>query len=104
MNSNAPRCELCGTTFTGVNDLERHQLEIHADSGSQCESCGKIFDDEEELLNHVKAAHAVASGLNPNPSKDEKLDELQSELLKKADEEEKARKRTHGPYRKSAAA
>jgi hypothetical protein len=49
-----------------------------------------VFSHEQELRDHDMVAH--------NFSREE------STLLKKADEEEKARKRTRGPYRKSHAA
>jgi hypothetical protein len=49
-----------------------------------------VFAHKQELGDHVAEAH--------NFSREE------SALLKKADEEEKARKRSRGPYRKSHAA
>ncbi len=56
----------------------------------RCDICGMVFSHEQELRDHDMVAH--------NFSREE------STLLKKADEEEKARKRTRGPYRKSHAA
>lgn len=56
----------------------------------KCSVCGMDFAHGQELGEHEIAVH--------NFSRKE------SELLKKADEEEKARKRSRGPYRKSHAA
>ena len=55
----------------------------------KCGICGMVFAHRQELGDHVAAVH--------NFSREE------SALLKKADEEEKARKRSRGPYRKSHA-
>ena len=56
----------------------------------KCSICGMMFAKAEELEEHNIAAHSFA--------------EQESSLLRKAGEEEKARKRTRGPYRKAHAA
>ncbi len=57
---------------------------------SKCSICGMTFATAEELEEHSIAAHNFA--------------EQESSLLRKAGEEEKARKRSRGPYRKAHAA
>ncbi|MEW6605547.1 MAG: hypothetical protein AB1351_12790 [Thermoproteota archaeon] len=56
----------------------------------RCDICGMVFSRKHELDEHGIAMH--------NFSNEE------SALLRKADEGEKARRRTRGPYRKSHAA
>ncbi len=57
---------------------------------SKCSICGMTFATAGELEEHSIAAHNFA--------------EQESSLLRKAGEEEKARKRSRGPYRKAHAA
>jgi hypothetical protein len=56
----------------------------------RCMICGKAFAGSEELKEHSMTVHNSY--------------EEESVLLRKASEEEKARKRSRGPYRKSHAA
>lgn len=56
----------------------------------KCSICGMIFARAEELEEHGVAVHNFA--------------EQESSLLRKAGQEEKARKRSRGPYRKAHAA
>ena len=56
----------------------------------KCSVCGMTFARAEELKVHGTAAHNFA--------------DQESSLLRKASEEEKARKRSRGPYRKAHAA
>jgi hypothetical protein len=56
----------------------------------KCSICGMAFAKAGELEEHGAAVHNFA--------------EQESSLLKKAGEEEKARKRSRGPYRKAHAA
>ncbi|HEV8404901.1 MAG TPA: hypothetical protein VGQ13_03240 [Nitrososphaera sp.] len=56
----------------------------------KCTICGLIFAKMEELDEHNIAIHNFS--------------EQESSLLKKASKEEKARKRSRGPYRKAHAA
>lgn len=57
----------------------------------KCKVCGRLLDSE-ELEKHAATHKADAS------------EEAESRLLRRAGEEEQARKRTRGPYRKSHAA
>ncbi|WP_148681416.1 hypothetical protein [Candidatus Nitrososphaera gargensis] len=54
----------------------------------KCSICGMMFAGAEELEEHNIAAHNFA-------------EQEESSLLRKACEEEKARKRSRGPYRKA---
>jgi len=56
----------------------------------KCSFCGIVFDHEQELKEHGIAVHNFS--------------EEESSLLRKASDQEKARRRTRGPYRKSNAA
>jgi uncharacterized C2H2 Zn-finger protein len=56
----------------------------------KCSICGAVFASAKELQEHGIAAHSFA--------------EQESTLLRKAGQEEKARRRTRGPYRKAHAA
>ena len=56
----------------------------------KCSICGMTFAKAEELKEHGIAMHNFA--------------EQESTLLKRAGEEEKARKRSRGPYRKAHSA
>lgn len=56
----------------------------------KCGICGMIFARAAELVDHHIGVHNFS--------------EQESSLLRKASKEEKARKRTRGPYRKAHAA
>ena len=56
----------------------------------KCDICGMMFTGDKDLEEHGIAVHNFA--------------EQESSLLKKAGEEEKARRRSRGPYRKAHAA
>lgn len=56
----------------------------------KCSICGMTFAEAQELEEHGIAVHSFA--------------EQESSLLKKAGQEDKARKRSRGPYRKAHAA
>jgi hypothetical protein len=56
----------------------------------KCTICGLIFAKTEELDEHSIAVHNFS--------------DQESSLLKRASKEEKARKRSRGPYRKAHAA
>jgi hypothetical protein len=55
---------------------------------AKCTICGMDLDSD-ELKKHVAAAH---------------YEEVESQLYRKVEEEQKARRRTRGPYRKASAA
>lgn len=56
---------------------------------ARCSVCGAYFADSGELKKHMAAVHE---------------EEAESPLFRKAEEEQKARRRTRGPYRKASAA
>ena len=56
----------------------------------KCSICGMTFAQQKELEEHEIAAHNFT--------------EEESSLLRKAGQEEKARRRSRGPYRKAHAA
>jgi hypothetical protein len=68
-----------------------------------CEECGLQFEAIEALGEHA-IRHSGDSTADPNHTNDDAADDRESTLLKQTEQEEKARKRTRGPYRKSAAA
>jgi hypothetical protein len=65
-----------------------------------CDKCGLYFEGKEGLDEHA-ARHTKNSMSDPTEKNDDS-DDRESMLLKRTMEEEKARKRTRGPYRKSA--
>jgi hypothetical protein len=66
----------------------------------------KVFDNKQQFEKHSAEVHGSKSQSDSNFAKEqrieEKVDDMQSMLLKRNIEEEKARKRTRGPYRKSS--
>jgi uncharacterized C2H2 Zn-finger protein len=88
-------------------ELKRHQTIVHVDKRLQCQSCGKFFDNKDKFEKHIAKIHGNSQQqLDSNFGKkyrfEEQVDDMQSMLLKRIIEEEKARKRTRGPYRKSS--
>jgi hypothetical protein len=67
-----------------------------------CDRCGLYFEAKQELDEHA-GSHSETSKFG-RIKNDDSVDDKESMLLKRTMEEEKARKRTRGPYRKSAAA
>ena len=55
MAQNQYRCEVCGATFQGEAELERHNRAVH--SQYKCEACGEMFNSESELEAHNRTAH-----------------------------------------------
>jgi hypothetical protein len=87
-------------------ELTKHQIIVHIDRMLQCQSCSKVFDNKEEFEEHCAEVHGNKSQSDFDFAKEyrieEKINDMQSMLLKRSMEEEKARKRTRGPYRKSS--
>jgi uncharacterized C2H2 Zn-finger protein len=87
-------------------ELTKHQIIVHIDKMLQCQSCNKVFDNKQKFEIHCAEVHGSKSQSDSNFAKkhkiEEKVDDMQSMLLKRNMEEEKARKRTRGPYRKSS--
>jgi uncharacterized C2H2 Zn-finger protein len=100
------RCNICGMIFVNEEELTKHQIIVHIDKMLQCQSCGKVFDNKQGFEKHSAKVHGSKSQSDSNFAKkhryEEKVDDVQSMLLKRNMEEEKARKRTRGPYRKSS--
>ncbi len=74
----------------------------------RCQYCNKVFDGRKDFEKHVSDIHILHySSTKPNASERKKGEEYETEqtestLLKRMTKEEKARKRTRGPYRKSS--
>lgn len=106
MYTAAYRCEICGMVLVNEEELTKHQIIVHIDRMLQCQSCSKVFDNKQEFEKHSVDVHGSKSQSDSNFAKkytiEEKGDDMQSMLLKRKIEEEKARKRTRGPYRKSS--
>jgi uncharacterized C2H2 Zn-finger protein len=94
------KCSVCGMVFVNSGELAEHSATVHRDTMLQCQSCGRFFGSRQELDAHAAEFHAASR----NFSKQTPDEEKETSLLRKADMEEKARRRTRGPYRKSHAA
>lgn len=79
-------------------ELTKHQIIVHIDEMLQCKSCSKVFDNKQEFEKHSAEVHGNKSQSDSNFAKkhriEEKVDDMQSMLLKRNMEEEEARKRT----------
>ena len=60
MAQNQYKCEICGATFHGEAELERHNRSVH--SQYKCEACGEILNSESELEAHNRTAHPERQG------------------------------------------
>ena len=98
-------CNICGMILVNKEELTKHQIIVHIDKMLQCQSCSKVFDNKQKFEEHSAKVHGSKSQSDSNLGKKyrfkEQADDMQSMLLKRIIEEEKARKRTRGPYRKS---
>jgi uncharacterized C2H2 Zn-finger protein len=107
MYSATYRCNICGMILVNEEELTKHQIIVHIDKMLQCQSCSKVFDNKQEFEEHSAEVHGSSSQSDFNFARkhriEEKVDDMQSMLLKRSMEEEKARKRTRGPYKKSSA-
>ena len=100
-------CDICGMALTDSEELGSHRRAVHTDKMIQCQSCAEFFEGKLDFEKHSIDVHGSASQSSSNLGAkqrfEEKVDDTESMLLKRTMEEEKARKRTRGPYRKSAA-
>ena len=100
------RCNICGMVLVNEEELTKHQIIVHIGKMPQCQSCNKVFDDKQKFKEHSAEIHGSRSQSDSNFAKkhryEEKVDDMRSMLLKRNMEEEKVRKRTRGPYRKSS--
>ena len=100
------KCNDCGMVFVNTDELAGHRNAVHAGTMLQCQSCNKFFESKQEFEEHAFEVHGEKSQAASSPAgtlkSDEKIDEAESMLLGRSMDEEKARQRTRGPYRKSA--
>jgi uncharacterized C2H2 Zn-finger protein len=105
-SSNRYKCNICDIIFINSKELIKHQMIVHVSKMFQCQSCNKVFDNKKEFEKHATEIHKnKPSNGNISSRKQvriEKIDDMESMLLKRITEQEKARKRTRGPYRKSS--
>jgi uncharacterized C2H2 Zn-finger protein len=106
MQSEYLKCDICGMALAYSEELASHRAAVHMDKVIQCLSCAKFFEDKQEFEKHSIKVHGNVSQSRSNNGikqrNEEKADDKESVLLKRTMEGEKARKRTRGPYRKSA--
>ena len=106
MQSEPYTCNICNMVFVNSEKLLQHQMNVHIDQMLQCQSCNKVFASKEEFKNHEIEIHSGSKSSSNLSEKQMIISELgediESTLLKRANEEKHARKRTRGPYRKSA--
>jgi uncharacterized C2H2 Zn-finger protein len=108
------KCNICGIVLINSKELSKHQKAVHTDKMFQCQSCNKLFDNKKEFKNHAADVHsnsrvaAPSDYINKKSIKRVSIEEtdddaeIESMLLQRANEDEKARKRTRGPYRKAS--
>ena len=106
MQSEPYTCNICNIIFVNSEQLLQHEMIVHVDQMLQCQSCNKVFTNKEEFKKHEIEIHSgpkSSSNLSEKKTIISELGEdIESALLKGANEEKHARKRTRGPYRKSA--
>ena len=106
MQSEPYTCNICNIIFVNSEQLLQHKMIVHVDQMLQCQSCNKVFTNKEEFKKHEIEIHSGSKSSSNLSEKHTIISELgediESALLKGANEEKHARKRTRGPYRKSA--
>ena len=106
MQSSPYKCKICNMVFVNQEMLLEHEMIVHVDQMLQCQSCNKVFANKEEFKEHEIEIHSGSKSSSNLSEKQMIISELgediESTLLKRANEEKHARKRTRGPYRKSA--
>jgi uncharacterized C2H2 Zn-finger protein len=113
-------CDICGMIFINKKELTKHRVLVHPTNNDekmfQCQSCSMFFDSKEEFTKHAIEAHSEKSNFNIGKTVTEDImkkgraiankekgnNNTENRLLKRANSEEQARKRTRGPYRKSS--
>lgn len=112
----AGKCAACGMAFAAGEELGRHRAKVHGSGAEkegeekkvQCQSCGRFFGSLRELREHAGELHNAgqdfAREIPPQGPEDGDEEEQEWELVKRSEEEEQARRRTRGPYRKASAA
>jgi hypothetical protein len=106
MHSEPYTCNICNIIFVNSEQLLQHEMIVHVDQMLQCQSCNRVFTNKEEFKKHEIEIHSGSKSSSNLSEKQTIISELgediESALLKGANEEKHARKRTRGPYRKSA--
>jgi predicted nucleic acid binding AN1-type Zn finger protein len=106
MQSEPYTCNICNIIFVNSEQLLQHEMIVHVDQMLQCQSCNRVFTNKEEFKKHEIEIHSGSKSSSNLSEKQTIISELgediESALLKGANEEKHARKRTRGPYRKSA--
>lgn len=119
--SQSHKCDICGMVLVNYKEFLKHKVVVHIDKMFQCQSCNKVFSTKIKLEKHAADAHsssqytttATTVNYNDNDNNNGTIEQLVADksdykteymLLERAAEEEKARKRTRGPYRKSVSA
>ena len=105
-------CNICGMVLINSEELSEHEIAVHIDKIFQCQSCNKLFVSKREFENHTTKVHGdsqYTTAADHNNMSTERVlieetddEEMESMLLERVNEEEKARKRTRGPYRKAS--
>lgn len=113
-------CEICGMIFINKKELSKHRELVHPTNNDekmfQCQSCSMFFESKEEFAKHALETHSEKSNFNiaktvtedimkkgrAIENKEQDNNNTENRLLKRANLEEQARKRTRGPYRKSS--
>jgi uncharacterized C2H2 Zn-finger protein len=109
--------------FVNKKELAKHRALVHATNKDekmfQCQSCSMFFSSKEDFERHAIEVHSEKSNYNIGKTKTGDIMEkgraianiedkeysnsnTENRLLKRVNSEEKARKRTRGPYRKSS--
>lgn len=105
MKSRAHECDICGMVFVNSKELSEHQIKVHTRKMYQCQSCNQVFSSKQHFEKHEAQAHTATA--NPNSLsvgesyKHRSEQGIESHLLDKMMRQERARKRSRGPYRKS---
>jgi uncharacterized C2H2 Zn-finger protein len=116
-------CDICGMVFINEKELAKHRALVHSIDNDQkmfqCQSCSKFFDSKEDFAKHAIEVHNEKFNYNIEKNCDRRYNgkritianikdkeqgnnNTENRLLKRVNSEEKARKRTIGPYRKSS--
>jgi uncharacterized C2H2 Zn-finger protein len=116
-------CNICGMIFVNKKELAKHGALVHATNKDekmfQCQSCSMFFSSIEDFERHAIEAHSKKSNYNIGKTttgdvmeegraianiedKEYSNSNTENRLLKRVSSEEKAHKRTRGPYRKSS--
>ena len=113
-------CEICGMILINKRELAKHRELVHPTNNDekmfQCQSCSMYFDSKEEFAKHALEIHSEKSNFNIAKTvtedimkkgrvienKEQDNNNTENRLLKRANLEEQARKRTRGPYRISS--